>query len=627
MSVLGFPRLYLRGLMSWDPPVSNNDPDVYDGITARAVLRPGEPPAAMRQRLTATEDDRGDWNYYGSHRAAFAPVSVVGGTTGPGASAAAVDPLLAAPAELTGKLVDLDPAGTVSQLFFDELAIGTAGRPHLRARPVRRMASRWLNFGRNLTPLPIAGSASAAWQGVFRAEDVELLRSDASPLLTAFADLLAAGQVRGLMLRLCTYRTRYYQNGVLNDLPSAANVPELEQLHLRGLLVADPAWSEVVGVLGPWADGESETMVAGRHLVGLPLPQGTMAPGLRVGPVAAELHADAGVLSLDLGSTVPEVDAGLAKLDLGPIDVAVQVGATRTPLGRIERADYDRVAYEARAGIVDLDVSAVADVVGLVAAGALVLSIAGPADLAGERAATVSCDEPTVYLDQGEPRDLVLTVRERGVPPARPLSVLLARYGSDMTLLPGEQTVLPVSADGTVTVSVTGDAPGYRHFGLTVFPAGGAQPAAPPRLSIATAQFVSIRTLPFDDDLAALPDASVTWDLLFSAVLATYHAVTPRMSEIIDLADEDAVRTFARRIRELTSAGLFESARYMPVTRDLSRGRRALLHRWCDLVLGDVPAPAAPPPEEGVAAEPPRRETVDRLPGVPEDVVFSKRAP
>ena len=45
------------------------------------------------------------------------------------------------------------------------------------------------------------------------------------------------------------------------------------------------------------------------------------------------------------------------------------------------------------------------------------------------------------------------------------------------------------------------------------------------------------------------------------------------------LADEDAVRTFARRVRELTAAEMFESARYMPVTCDLSRGRRALLRR------------------------------------------------
>ncbi|MDQ3152211.1 MAG: hypothetical protein M3R63_10985 [Actinomycetota bacterium] len=40
MSVLAFPRLYFHGTMSWDPIVSNNDADNYDGIAARARLAP-----------------------------------------------------------------------------------------------------------------------------------------------------------------------------------------------------------------------------------------------------------------------------------------------------------------------------------------------------------------------------------------------------------------------------------------------------------------------------------------------------------------------------------------------------------------------------------------------------------
>jgi hypothetical protein len=494
---------------------------------------------------------------------------------------------------------------------------------------VRRKVSRWLNFRRNLGGLQIAGGASAAWQAVFPADDVEILQAEGSPLLTAFADVLAEGNVRGLMLRLCTYRTLYFQNGILNELLEAPSNEAVQQLHLQGLPVSDPAWSAVVGVLGPWTDGDSETMVAGRHLFGVRLPQGSAAPGLAVGPVAAELHDDAGLLSLDLSNTVPELDADLGKLDLGPIDVTVRVGDTRTPLGRIEASDYDRAAYEASAGIIDLDVSAVADVQALLANGALALSVstpAGPADLAGELTQIASCDQPTVYLDQGEQRELTVTVRERDAPPARPLSVLVAHYDADMVLIPGEETVLPVRADGAVAVPVTGGVPGYHHLGFTVFPTGEPQPPAPEGLAIATAQFVSIRTLPFDDGLAALPAEAVTWDLVFSTVLATYHAVTPRMSIIIDLSDEDAVRAFARRIRELTAAELFESARYMPVTRDLSRGRRALLHRWCDQVLGDR-ALAAAPPEEALEALAPRRVPPDRLPGVPDDVAFTKRAP
>ena len=99
------------------------------------------------------------------------------------------------------------------------------------------------------------------------------------------------------------------------------------------------------------------------------------------------------------------------------------------------------------------------------------------------------------------------------------------------------------------------------------------------------------------------------------------------MSTIIDLADEDAVRTFARRLKEVTAAGLFESRRYMPVTRDLSRGKRELLHRFCDLAL------AASPPKGGLAAgrldsapETPEPAAGERLPGAPVGEPFDKRA-
>ena len=58
MSVLSFPRLHLRGAMSWDPVVSNNDPAVYDEVAARARLAPGERVACFRERMIAHEMDR-----------------------------------------------------------------------------------------------------------------------------------------------------------------------------------------------------------------------------------------------------------------------------------------------------------------------------------------------------------------------------------------------------------------------------------------------------------------------------------------------------------------------------------------------------------------------------------------
>jgi hypothetical protein len=108
------------------------------------------------------------------------------------------------------------------------------------------------------------------------------------------------------------------------------------------------------------------------------------------------------------------------------------------------------------------------------------------------------------------------------------------------------------------------------------------------------------------------------------------------MSNILDLGDPATVRTFARRILEVTDPALFESARYMPVTRDLSRGKRELLQRFCQRLLdGDAPPQAAAPTdpdtrtavamavtEQSEPAAPPH----SLLPGVPAGAAFDKRA-
>ena len=607
MSVLAFPRLHLAGTMSWDPIVSNNDPASYDGLAARAVLAPGETVPRFRERMIASTAERGDWNYFGTHRCVLEGGVVTGGSIGPGRAEADTS-LVDAPVEIVGKLVDIDPTGLCSQIFFDELMLGIPGRPHLRARPRRRMSSRWLNFGRNLGALPIAGGASAAWQAVFPRADVEIVRDSESPLLARLSERLREPRARGLMLRLCTYRTLYFQNGVLNQLEPAADLDELAQLHAQGKPVSNPAYSLVVATLGVWFEGESESAPGGRQLFAQsPAPvRNAMGRTASAGPSAAELHEDAQVLSIDLSNTVPELDEDVEKADFGPLEVVVIKDGNTTEIGRIDASDYSRAAYEAQSGIVDVDVSQRTDAESLLVDGRLAVRVDGPTGpimLLAERELTAVCDECNVYLDEGEKRTLRLAIRERGQLPRRQLSVLIATYvQQEQISFSGEMTVLPVAADGSATFEVTGEAAGYRHFAFTAF-AGDAAPTPRPTLAIATAQFTTVRTLPFDDALAAdTPDEALSFAFIYTNILSTYDAIAPRMSNIIDVADPGAVRTFARRILETTDPDLFESSRYMPVTRDLSRGKRTLLRRFCDLVLG--PPPSTPrPSEERMSAE------------------------
>jgi len=568
--------------------------------------------------MIATTVGRGDWNYFGTNRCVL-QAKVVGAAAAPHDRDVEQDALLKAPVELVGKLVDIDPAGACSQIFFDELTLGIPGHPHLRARPRRRMSSRWLNRTRNLAPLPIAGGASAAWQAVFPAAEVEIVRAGQSALLTTLQEALADPNARGLMLRLCTYRSRYFGGRLQTGAEQPALLAELQRLQHQGIPISNPAESLVVGVLGMWSNGDSESVPGGRQLVAA----GT-AP-VAVGPAAAELHPDTRVLSLDLSNTIPEKGPALEKADLGPITVLVTAGSNRAEVGRIEVSAYGRAAYETRAGIVDLDLPPALDLP-LFARGRLSLEVqtpGGPEVLSVERQLTASCDDCNVYLDQGEPRTLVIRVRERGEVPTRPISLLVASYDAGMSLA-GKPVELPVSEDGTAELEVRGEAPGCRHRGFLAFT--GPRPTPPPSLRFTTAQFTSVRTLPFDDALeAATTDQALTWEFVYANVLQTYDAIAPRMSVILDLGDRDAVQTFARRLKDVTAAELFESSRYMPVTRDLSRGKRKLLQRFCDLALaGTLPA-AQPRPTRPVLPDQVPDASQPATPEQPADVPAAER--
>ena len=630
MSVLSFPRLYFRGVMSWDPIVSNNDPTNYDGIAARARLAPGETVGCFRQRMIASTVERGDWNYFGTHVCTLEEAQITGGTLNPGDGDTLDDALIGAPVGLTGKLVDIDPAGVPSQLFFDEFTLGLPGNPHLRALPARRMTSRWFNFSRNLAPLPIGGSAAAAWQAVFPAATLEFTRAAESPLLARLEKALGGSAVRGLMLRLSTYRTQYFQNGKRNPLEPVASLEDLQRLHEQGKPVSNPAYSLVVGAVGLWVDDDSEGVLGGRLLfsqASAPV-HNMMSRTATTGHATAEFDPGTKLLSFDLSNTIPELDENLEKADFGPIAVVVTKDGSSTQIAHIDYAAYDRAAYEARAGIIDLTVSAHLDAASLLPEGTLSLRVdtpSGSAVLLAEQELTAFCNDGNIYLDEGESRTVVVHARQRGQVPVGGLSVLVAWYAQSGQFS-GELTVLPVAADGTAELHVTAEETGYRYLRFSAF-AGAAAPVPPAQFSIITDQFTCVRTLPFDDEFAAtIPDEALTWEFIYSTILRNYDAIAPRMNNIIDLRDAAAVLTFARRVKEVTSPELFESPRYMPVSRDLSRGKRALLHRFCDLAL--VPSPAEAPPETTVAGAPGDRpvQATERLPGVPANLPFDKRA-
>ncbi|HYG83076.1 MAG TPA: hypothetical protein VD861_21950, partial [Pyrinomonadaceae bacterium] len=247
MSILKFPRLYFRGLISWDPGLGNNNSDVYDAANVQIILPTGVTFETFKQWVI--ENDFRNWNYYGTQNGQFVgdQTKITGGVISPEEPVITSDPVVGKPVQFLGKLVDLDPfAVWNSQLFFDGLSFGD-DQAGVVAERFHRMHSRWINFRRNLGGLPIAGNAAVVWQTVFPADRFKLTNAAGSPLLDALREAAGRDDARGLMIRFCTYRTLYFQNGILNDIPQQPrNTRELHQLYGEGQLFSNPAYSLVV---------------------------------------------------------------------------------------------------------------------------------------------------------------------------------------------------------------------------------------------------------------------------------------------------------------------------------------------------------------------------------------------
>jgi len=141
-------------------------------------------------------------------------------------------------------------------------------------------------------------------------------------------------------------------------------------------------------------------------------------------------------------------------------------------------------------------------------------------------------------------------------------------------------------ANGDLRLTVTGVEPGMC---ILLFTPDGAPPPPANLTGFAPAwtwlTFVHVRVLPSDADLDAIPDDQVTWDLVYDKVLRYYYRMYPTMDAHLPLNDRAACERAAQMLLLLTDTSAWDSTLYMPITRELSDGKRRLLHRWCNRVL------------------------------------------
>jgi len=370
-------------------------------------------------------------------------------------------------------------------------------------------------------------------------------------------------------------------------------------------------------------------------------------PPFPFGPIFAEINDTYNVVSLDLSNAILEATKDAQRFDYGPITVGVQNGSTFNEIGTIDSSQYLQSGNFATSGLVDAQLSVARSQVdqwladGLLA---LQVQVSGSPLLASlEQALVAETDDRGVYVDQCRVEPIAVQVRyKNGAPPAG-TRVYLAQYfpwllklGSSWWQLFGTTPsdsgdpnkvcselpsgeyasfigtdgdgAVPVGADGYARFQIASQVPGFPVVAFFPFAEGDPVPTPPSQVTfgfvngttpqIGTAYFCSARVMAFDN---ALPqqfvdlwnsgyDQNDAWNFVYGEILYLYDMLFPIMQSIVNLGDQATVEKNIQTILALTAAGNVQrNTLYMPVTRDLSAGKRLVIETWGGLVIAGFP--------------------------------------
>jgi hypothetical protein len=351
-------------------------------------------------------------------------------------------------------------------------------------------------------------------------------------------------------------------------------------------------FGRVVGTIGPADPAEPNHFIADRRLIhagtsGTPFGavQGNSAQ-YNVAPF--KVDARRRKLVVDLGNAIPETSPAGPRAPAGPL-IAFIIFGGGTPSARLGTLQFDTAHYLETAGVEE--VALTAQQLTDIGAHRLVITDSAPNILIERRLGThVDVSESVVRLNPGQDHDIELIVSRRGrrlagqqlfVGPSRVggtmtgVTVLTGApaFGTTLTLTP--PAAVTTDANGTVKLRLRGTPPGHprahldgqlSYLGFFVF--GSNQAHLRGEVAI---QVFEGRAMP------ALP----TWAHV-EPILQAYSRLYPSMRAIYDLAVHSVVQT--NRVALADSMDLLlrpETApNHMPVTRDLSRDKRALILAW-----------------------------------------------
>src|SRR5262249_54028955 len=151
-------------------------------------------------------------------------------------------------------------------------------------------------------------------------------------------------------------------------------------------------------------------------------------------------------------------------------------------------------------------------------------------------------------------------------------------------------TILTTDDTGVATAVISAQNPGFPVIGF--FPYAESQPMPQPPASfnfVDDAFYTTVRVLPFDDAVPqafvdlwnAGQDQEAAWDFIYYQILYVYDMIFNVMLEYVDLGSRQAVEQNIRSIWfAISPDAAAESTYAMPITRDLSAGKRLTLQLW-----------------------------------------------
>ncbi|MFF0696037.1 ferritin-like domain-containing protein [Streptomyces tendae] len=543
MSYLGFPRLNFAGTFQADVATANNLAPYFDNDLFEPRF----------QRRMALPDPNGLWNPRGSGALRLTDVRVTSVCRPDGRvlTKSSADPVVGGwiaddDRRPNGKFVDLDPQNQmVSEIYGLRLRVLDAkGRELLRGDfAPAAMEDVWVR-----ATLPSGrGDPSATYQSVLTG--VQWAEELASPLLRT--------------MREATHG---------DTLSVKLNVDGVEDGVERWL--DSLTFGRVVGAIGPHAEGEPRHLVAGRRL----RKSGDSGP-LHHAP--CRVDEDTRTVFVDLGNSIRATSRGGPLESVGPLRLAaLDEDGVRHDLGPLEGMDED--FYPRLAGIAT---------VGLTAA---------QAESVRERRLAVvdaSGDEPTVVLAENEEATFlradggVFRIYPEAPHDTAGTFVHATRYGRpaagvrialDTGSLPAAlrtPETVTTGEDGRARVALTGTDPGNPRRVIDGIVAevgyGLADKPKEPEGRLSIRLFTHHRT----------PERP-TWVRDVQPVLQQYANLYPAMTDVFDLGHYGHVAGHAVYITKTLLAPR-ESPLHMPVTRDLSPGKRDTIVKW----LATEPAP------------------------------------